>query len=446
MAQKVQILMSFVTVVFFLSVPAGTVRSEPSGMTWKETIEVASGGGYQGPWRMNESVYDYVDDPTVDINEQGFVGVVFGDQSRKNIFFQLYTPDGKAMLEKPVNVSQSPRVLSWLPRIVITSTDTIKVFVLWQEIVFSGGTHGGETFFSRSTDGGKTFSDPLNLSNDITGSGKGRLTQRLWHNGSLDIAMGPQGNLYATWTEYEGTLWFSRSTDGGATFSPSMRVAGGYIAAPARGPTLAVDSDGAVYLAWTVGEDAAADIHLAISTDHGLSFNAPKKVFESGGHSDAPKIVVDNKGTVHLVYSESPTGPFQQYRIMYTRQLAGKDTFKIPREISSPQSGQGGGANFPALSLGGEDKLYVLWELYPDRGFRGTELGFTHSNDGGQTFESPSVVPGTGDPKLGINGSLQGSLMRKLAVNSAGVLAIVNSTFKRNQESHVWLFRGQVTD
>jgi hypothetical protein len=33
--------------------------------------------------------------------------------------------------------------------------------------------------------------------------------------------------------------------------------------------------------------------------------------------------------------------------------------------------------------------------------------------------------------------------MRKLAVNEVGVVAIANSTFARNEASHIWLFRGQ---
>ncbi len=154
-------------------------QADPSGVTWDEKIEVASGGGYRGPWRMNESEYDYVDDPTVAINEQGFVGVAWADQSRQDIFFQTYEPDGKKRFEEPVNVSASPRIFSWLPRIVIGAGDASEVYVLWQEIIFSGGTHGGEIFFARSIDGGKTFSDPINLSNTIAGDGKGRLTRRL---------------------------------------------------------------------------------------------------------------------------------------------------------------------------------------------------------------------------------------------------------------------------
>ncbi len=37
----------------------------------------------------------------------------------------------------------------------------------------------------------------------------------------------------------------------------------------------------------------------------------------------------------------------------------------------------------------------------------------------------------------------QGLLVRKLAVNGAGAVAVVNSTFRLSQTSHIWLFRGQ---
>ena len=416
-----------------------------SGVTWEEKIEVASGGAYRGPWRMNESEFHYVDDPTVAINEQGFVGVAWADQSRQDIFFQIYEPDGKRRFEEPVNVSGSPRIFSWLPRMVIASGDARDVYILWQEIVFSGGTHGGEIFFARSTDGGKTFSDPINLSNSIAGDGKGRLTRRRWHNGSLDLAMGPEGDLYAAWTEYEGNLWFSRSADGGETFSDPLRIAGGD-AKPARGPSLAVASEGAVYLAWSVGEDKAADIRFARSDDDGRSFGEPRIVFESGGHADAPKLAVDGKGTVHLVYAESAAGPFRRYHVRYTRLIDGEDTFEEPRKIEGAHGEQFESVSFPALSLDGEDRLCVIWELFPNWRARPRGLGFTYSSDGGETFATPSIVPGTADPALGFNGSQQGLLMRKLAVNEAGAIAVVNSTFRANDTSRIRLFRGQAAE
>ncbi len=419
-------------------------RADPSGVTWDERIEVAAGGGHRGPWHQNESDYTYVDDPTVAINDQNFVGVAWADLSRHDIFFQVYGPDGGKRLEEPVNVSRSEQIFSWLPRLVIGAGEARDAYVLWQEIVFSsGGSHGGEILFARSTDGGRSFGDPINLSNSIAGDGKGRLTRRYWDNGSLDLVQGPGGELYAAWTEYQGILWFSRSTDRGVSFSDPLRVAGGPEAGPARGPSLAVGAEGAVYLAWTVGENKAADIRFARSLDRGRSFGEPTIVFQTGGHSDAPKIAVDAEGTVHLVYAESPAGPFKRYHIRYTRMKDGEANFEDPREISAPQTKRFHSAGFPALSLDGEDNLTIIWELFPDRGHRSRGLGFTFSTDAGRTFARPSVIPGTMDPALGVNGSRQGLLMRKLAVNPAGAVAVVNSTFKRNHSSRIWFYRGQ---
>lgn len=427
-----------------IATPASGQQIE-SAVTWSEKIEVAAGGGFRGPWRMNESEYDYVDDPTVDINEEGFVGIAWVDQSQQDVFFQIYEPGGKTRFEEPVNVSRSPNVFSWLPRMHIASGEANEVYVLWQEIVFSGGSHGGEIYFARSTDGGKTFADPINLSNSIAGDGKGRLTTRRWHNGSLDLAVGPQGHLYAAWTEYEGTLWFSRSTDLGATFSDPLRVAGGNAAKPARGPSLAVDSEGAVYLVWTVGEDKAADIRIAKSVDHGRSFGEPRIAVESDGRSDAPKIAVDSQGTIHLVYGESAASPFERYHIGYSRSNDGGRMFEVPREISTPQPAHFKSANFPALSLDDADNLYIIWELFPSRRTYSRGLGFVYSNDRGSTFGLPSVIPGSMDPTHGVNGSQQGLLMRKLAVNGAGASAVVNSTFKKGEMSRIWLFVGHAT-
>ena len=285
----------------------------------------------------------------------------------------------------------------------------------------------------------------LGLSLSAACDGKGRLSARHWDNGSLDLTVGAQGDLYAAWTEYEGTLWVSRSTDRGESFSHPLRIAGGGDARPARAPSLTVDDEGAVHLAWTVGEDRAADIHIAKSVDRGRSFGEPRVVFETDGHADAPSIAVDGKGTLHLVYAESPAGPFERYHIRYTRSNDGGATFEEPREISSPQTEPLESASFPVLNLDGEGDPYVVWELVPSREHRPLGLGFARSNDGGRTFASPSIVPGTINPPLGFNGSRQGLLTRKLAVNESGSIAVVNSTFKRNETSHVWLFRGQAT-
>jgi hypothetical protein len=394
---------------------------------------------------MNDSRFHYVDDPTVALDGTGGIGVAWVDQLRKDIFFQAYARDGRPRFERPTNVSRTARVFSWHPRMVIAPDDPSQIFVLWQEIVFSGGSHGGEIFFARSSDGGRSFERALNLSKSRGGDGKGRVTDRVWHNGSLDLARARDGTLYAAWTEYEGTLWLSRSTDGGRRFSKPLRVAAGDHVGPARGPSLAAGAGGTVYVAWSVGDDPAADIHVARSDDHGRSFGPPPVGLESPGHADAPKLALGREGTLHVVWGESPTGLRGRYRILYTLSTDGGRRFDGPRAISDPMPPGFQSAAFPSLAIDGEDRLFVLWELHPHPATRPRGLGFTVSGRGGGVFAAPSVVRGSADPALGHNGGRQGLLLKKVAV-SGNEIAVVNSTFREDEASHIWLWQGRRVD
>jgi hypothetical protein len=418
---------------------ASGLRAE-SAMTWQEPLVIASGGGYQGPWRMNESDFDYVDAPSAAIDAAGATAVVWVDQARKNVLFQRYSSNGEAQLAEPVDVSRTPQVFSWLPRIALSPSRPDAVYVLWQEIIFSGGSHGGDILFARSDDGGRSFGEARNLSDDRAGAGKGRVTADLWHNGSLALAVGAGEALYAAWTDYEGDLWFSRSTDAGATFTAARRVPGADASRPALAPSLAVDAQGIIHLAWTVGERADADVHVSRSIDGGESFDAPLAVHPGRGHVDAPQLAADDAGTLHLVYGESAEGPMQRYRIKYARRARGDEAFTAPVDLSGPQLARFGSTGFPAIAAGPDGHVHVSWELFPEPASRPNGLGFAHSTDRGQTFSAPAVVPGSIDPK-GINGSLQGLLGRKLAAGRNGHLVLLNSTFRRNDSSDVKLFR-----
>ena len=420
--------------------PPDTTRA--GGVVWTGPTAVASGEAHRGPWRMNDSDWRFVDDPAVALADDGTAGVVWTDHVEHDLFYQAYGPDGTATLGEPVNVSRNPDTFSWLPRVAFPAGSRDTVYVFWQEIIFSGGTHGGEALFARSVDGGRSFSEPINLSQSEAGDGKGRLTEEIWHNGSLDLAVGPEGAVYVAWTEYEGRLWLARSTDAGATFSDPVHVTG-TDDTPARGPSLAVDAAGTVHLAWAVGEDPAADIRYAHSQERWRDFTPPRAVAQSEGHSDAPSLAVAPTGTVHLAYGESPSGPFQRYHVRYTRAPAEADSFATPTVIADPSTDDYEEAHFPTLRVQGDDTLHVLCELYPAGAHRSWALGYTASTDGGDSFSAPTVVPGTDDPAHGFNGSQQGLLMEKLAVNAAGELAIVNSTFDRDEASRIWLYRGQ---
>jgi hypothetical protein len=387
---------------------------------------------------MNESEFRWVDDPAVALSTTGDALVVWADQSQKDLFFQRFDAANRRQLPRPTRVSNSPATFSWLPRIVVSANAPEQLFVLWQEILFSGGSHGGDILFARSTDGGRTFSEPLNLSQSLAGDGKGRLSAKIWDNGSLDLALSSKGVLYAVWTEYEGALWLRRSRDGGQTFDTAVLIAG-TASAPARGPSVATGADGRVELAWALGEDPASDIHWASSTSHGESFGAVQRASRTRGHSDAPKLAIDVKGTAHLVYAEAAR---EGSRIYYARRPMNDAQFEPPR-VLPVLGGRAGGAHFPQLAVDPRSGVFVVWEQRTERSSRGTDLGYTFSKDGGQSFVPAGRVLGVSGARLGWNGSQQGGLTEKLVTNETGSFALVNSTFRPEQVSHVWLVRGQ---
>jgi hypothetical protein len=406
---------------------------------WQAQLEVARGAGVRGVWQQSESRYDFVDDPTAALSRQGELAVAWVDQRQKAVRLQRYTRDGRELLATPVDVSRNPKTFSWLPRLAWAPDDSSGLYAIWQEIIFSGGSHGGEILFAVSRDGGRSFAAPVNLSNSRAGDGKGRINRDTWHNGSLDIAAAPGGQVLAAWTEYDGRLWIVRSGNGGRNFAKPLLVAGDSPAPPARAPAIALGADHAVALAWTTGDDEAADIWVALSSDGGTSFGAPKRTAVTGGYSDAPKVAFDPRGTLHLVHAEARGGPFKPSSIRHLRSTDGGRSFGPASEISSPLPAGYSGAAYPALAIDARGRVVVMWELLR----AGSPYGLAMAvSENGMQFTAPQLIPGSADPGGGFNGSTQGLLMTKLALGHDGEIAVVNSAMKPGSYSRVWLLRG----
>ncbi len=86
------------------------------------------------------------------------------------------------------------------------------VYVCWAQFVGNAGNNG--VYFSRSTDGGQTYSQPQKISEGV-------------HDSQFcDIGVTSVGTVYVTWRSFEGrgskqanAVVVAKSTDGGATFT-----------------------------------------------------------------------------------------------------------------------------------------------------------------------------------------------------------------------------------
>jgi PASTA domain/BNR repeat-like domain len=196
------------------------------------------------------------------------------------------------------------------------------VYLVWSYDVYAGCPQVfGSNFvtrqimFSRSTDGGASWSAPLSL-------GSGCLE-------AATPAAGADGSVYVAWFDCKSgdREVVRKSTDGGVTFSPAVAAGSGLVRCPnplhgasfrvnEAAPTIATDPTSAarVYVAWMSCTSAAyADVFLSRSTDGGATWSPALRLNDDSDSNPRnhffPQITVDDQGVVRAMWADQRLAP-----------------------------------------------------------------------------------------------------------------------------------------
>lgn len=217
---------------------------------------------------------------------------------------------------------------------------------------------GGDVFSRRSADAGRTWSPRVTVSEIPRGQ---RATDY------PRIAIDGRGRLHVVWTELELPqgwpplgAFYSRSEDGGQTWSNALPVAGlqyGQVAVAVRG----LDHVG---LVWN-GSVAVGDRRFQESHDGGKAWSAAQVVSASirGGFVGFPGLSFDSAGALHVVTSvdlprpEGQQGPVQA---VYHLSWDGA-TWSAPTLISNGVVGKWS-VEHPWIAISEGNRLQVVWE------------------------------------------------------------------------------------
>jgi len=248
---------------------------------------------------------------------------------------------------------------------------------------FNTSTGGAEIVHVASSDAGETFPSPRAIS-----------AIDFWNSVVADVATG--WGVAVVWTNSGldtgvTTIDFSVSLDGGETFSIPKRI--DTTSGDKSSPAVGVYGDDDVYVAWVqnedpLGADVGSEIVFSRSTDGGVTFSAPANISNNSEKSWPPRMAVDHAGAIYLVW---PEGDFTaDMKLLFSTSLDGGITFSEPRLVAGPMAWVEG-----CIAAMGDGVVWLAWGAWASPYDPFTyESYVARSLDGGMTFSAPAPSPG----------------------------------------------------
>ncbi len=240
--------------------------------------------------------------------------------------------------------------------------------------------------YVRSTDHGASWTAPVSVTDT---SVFGSYNFHALHAGS-------DGTVYVSWLDGrdgKSATYMTRSTDGGHSWAANVRVAAGE-SCPCCRTAIATANDGALYLSWrTILPGNVRDIVVARSDDRGESWSDPVRVHADEWSFDAcphagPSLQVDGDGRLHVAWW---TGKEGQAGVWYTRSDDGASTFDAPTALGTAQFSR---PSHVQLVLGNDNLVVAAWD---DGTLKTPRIMLRVSNDGGAHFADAIAVSDSGE-------------------------------------------------
>ncbi len=255
------------------------------------------------------------------------------------------------------------------------------VYVAWVEIY----SRPGGIYFARSTDQGKIWSAKTKV-DDNTG----------WHEQNWpNIAVDGGGNLYLVWGDTRDgkySIYFAKSTDGGATWSADIKISDQTSDADACPPSLAVDVSGNLFVVWNDNRNSGNwDVYFSKSMDGGANWSPSVRINDVAGTNrhGSQRVIVDNSGYLYAVWDDGRDEPYDPYNdhphnIYSSTSVDGGVTWSGNVRVND-QIGSVGPSGPPGLTVDTSGNLYAIWvdtrDAAPYTGY--SRVYFSKSTDGG---------------------------------------------------------------
>jgi hypothetical protein len=298
------------------------------------------------------------------------------------IFFSKSTDSGQTWSSNIMISQDEDTIWCFGPHVALDGLGNIYVGYTTQ----NQNDNNDEIYFVKSTNGGVTFSSPIMVNDSI----------EVHHQAGGAIAVDSAGqHVYVVWqdwrsSQYSIDIYFARSTDGGASLLPSMRVNDDSDSDYQWYPVVACDNSGQhVYVAWQDGRDSLHnwDIYFSRSTDYGQTFEANYPINDTittgNTPQDYPSIYYKND-IIYAVWHDGrdPSGGY------FAKSIDNGVSFGPNVLVTDDPWATG---YYSSITADDSTNVYIVWRDYRNYDPYGHEIYFAFSDDSSQTFK-PNVL------------------------------------------------------
>ena len=303
--------------------------------------------------------------------------------ANSRIFFSKSTDAGDAWSPN-LMISQDDDILwGFMPHLALDAFG--KIYVAYNLV--NDNTSNTEVCFTKSTDGGDSFSLPV-LVND---------SAEVHHQRYPAIAVDSSGqNVYVVWEDwrnpqYRIDIYLTRSTDGGASFLPSVRVNDDDDSVDQWFPVIACNETGQnVYVAWEDYRDTlyGENVYFARSTDYGQTFGLNYCVNDTIGtgtsNQRVPSIYYKNN-VIYLTWRDERDG----YCLYFAKSTDNGLSFgPNVRVVDDPDAY---GYN-ESITVSDSGLILIVWQDNRQYSTYGSDIYFAFSSDSGLSFSQNVLV------------------------------------------------------
>lgn len=302
--------------------------------------------------------------------------VSYHDNSNGTTQAYLLRTKKKTKFRKPANITPHNGG-AFAPRVALDSTEGVNI--AWGDTNNNLGT----VIFVRSTDLGATFTEPLDISRS---SGVAF---------DPEIAVDPGDGINVVWQDTapgQSVIMFSRSTDGGGTFSDPKRVSTGTGAATEA--AIATDSAGRLSVVWVDESTGSAQAYYSRSTDNGQTFSDPLNVSSFPNGDIHKPTVIAAHDVVYVAFQNGDLfgeESIKNEQVYVTRSDDAGVSFAESEQVSHAKNSVGR-AHSPAIAVDSRGVLHIVWI---DASIVGNDEGllfYSHSANGHQFSEERMIL------------------------------------------------------